>query len=251
MAFAFGWSGAPAQGSPPAAEPPGRRRWLPADAAPNRHGRRFPHSGRDRGGPGAARVRRLACRSPRPVAATDGMARVAVESCRFRVGHLPDWLLWMIVAWMLLALLAILAHLIYTLWRLWAARRGRRSPGPSRAVTGGTAGHPGLGFRDRLCRGPPPVGHRRLAGCDQISTTWRRSSGWIVRVRSPFGRRKPTGTISENCGPKAGFRARSAGLRSAFESIVYAGQAATASTSRDMADTVEGLLHEPARTAAN
>jgi hypothetical protein len=40
-------------------------------------------------------------------------------------------------------------------------------------------------------------------------------------------------------------------LTDRFEAVIYAGQAATASTSRDMADTVESLLHEPVRTAAN
>ena len=115
---------------------------------------------------------------------------------------LPEWVLWVVVTWMVLTLAAILAHLIYTLVKLLKGTAWRPGDGaPLRR-------HPGelLGIRDWISTRfmPKPAGFWQPAtGWPPPSiSTWRRFSGWTAGDASPFGCQRPTAITSRSCGPQ-------------------------------------------------
>jgi hypothetical protein len=164
---------------------------------------------------------------------------------------LPDWAVWVIVGWMILTLGAILGHLIYTLWTiLGGTARGLRA-GPS------GRGHRGelLGIRDLDFDSVYAEAGRLLAAGDWIAATrylyvaailWLDRQGWIA-FRPAKTNREYLGELRMQGQLQGTFRR----LTDGFEAIVYGGRPATMTTSHEMASTVEGLLHEPARTVAN
>jgi hypothetical protein len=160
------------------------------------------------------------------------------------IEHLPSWVAWTIVVWMLLTLLAILAHLIYTLWSLLG---GSFSPS---SVGSASRRHRGelLGIRDLDFDTVYAEAHRLLATNDWLAATryyYVAAILWLDRQGAiAFRPSKTNGDYIGELRTQTKFLRPFGRLTNRFESIVYAGQAATASTSRDMADTVEGLLHE-------
>lgn len=165
--------------------------------------------------------------------------------------HVPAWLLWMIVAWMFLALLAILAHLIYTLWGLMGGLSG--PPGADSPIRR----HPGelLGVRELDFDIVYAQAGRLLAGGDWLAATrhyYVAAILWLDRQGAvAFQLSKTNRDYIEELRTQAVLQGLFGRLTNSFEQVVYAGQAATASTSRDMADAVQGLLHESTHTAAN
>jgi hypothetical protein len=78
------------------------------------------------------------------------------------------------------------------------------------------------------------------------SILWLDRQGWIT-----FRLAKTNRDYLVQLGADARLQGPLRRLTEGFESIVYGGQPATMSATHDMANTVEGLLHEPARTAAS
>ncbi|MGO8749680.1 MAG: DUF4129 domain-containing protein [Thermoguttaceae bacterium] len=164
---------------------------------------------------------------------------------------LPSGVLWSIVASMLLALLAILAHLIYTLWSILGGAKRLSLPGSA------ARRHPGelLGVRDLDFDTLYVEAQRLLAAGDWLPATkylyvvailWLDRQGWIA-FRPPKTNRDYLRELRSKSQLQGLFHR----LTEGFESIVYGGQSATTSTTRDMADTVESLLHEPVRAVAS
>jgi len=167
------------------------------------------------------------------------------------LADLPGWVFWMIVAWMVLALAAILAHLIYTLWKLlggtsWASRAGASA-----------RGRPGelLGIRDLDFDSVYGEARRLMTAGDWLAATrylyvaailWLDRQGWIAFHTSKTNW-DYVGELRARDQIQGPFRR----LTDCFESIVYGGQSATVSTSREMANTVQGLLHGSAPVVAS
>jgi hypothetical protein len=164
---------------------------------------------------------------------------------------LPEWVVWLIVGWLILALAAILGHLIYTLWTILG--------GASRAAGSGSSvrRHPGelLGIRDLDFDSVYAQAGRLLAAGDWLAATkylyvaailWLDRQGWIA-FQPAKTNREYLGQLRDQGRLQGPFRR----LTDGFEAIVYGGRPATGTTSREMANTVESLLHEPARTVAN
>jgi hypothetical protein len=241
LAFAFGWSEAPAQESPPAREQSG-----PQTIAPDRLGAQ-----------GTADISRTRAVIAEVLAQPEfvdlradphALQRLIAEwflslfeRVRSAVRHLPHWLLWIVVAWMILTLLAILAHLIYTLWRLLGGFSLPSAAGSSARRRGGEL----LGIRDlnfdtvyaEACRLVTAGDWRAATRYYYVAAIlWLDRQGaiafrpsktnrdYIGELRAQTGLRGPFGRLTEH-----------------FEAIIYAGQAATASTSRDMADILDCL----------
>jgi len=164
--------------------------------------------------------------------------------------HLPPWVFWLILAWMILTLLAILAHLIYTLWRFLG---GSGRPSLAGAAARRAAGEL-LGIRELDFETVYAEAQRLLACGDWLAATkhlyvaailWLDRHGWIT-----FRLAKTNQDYLRQLGPHLQLQGLFRRLTEGFESIVYGGQSATVSTTRDMASTVEGLLHEPAQAVA-
>jgi hypothetical protein len=166
------------------------------------------------------------------------------------IAHLPAWLLWTIIAWMVLVLLAVLAHLIYTLWKVLGGPSDAGG-GPSRRHRQGQL----LGVSN-LEFDPVYAEARRLSAAGDWPAATRyyyvAAILWLDRQGAIAFRPSKTNRdyIRELPAP-TGLRNLFGRLTDGFERIAYAGQTATAATGRDMADTVEGLLNEPRPTAAN
>ena len=160
--------------------------------------------------------------------------------------HLPAWVLWTIVIWMVLTLLLILAHLIVC--ALEDRRRmslqtagGGRSP---RAYPGEILGIRDLDFDAVYAEAGRLVGAGEWPAATRYlyvaAILWLRPPGppHVSRVEDQSGlypgiaaRGPASGSLSPADGP--------------FEPIVYGGQTATKSTTDDMASSVEGLFHGP------
>jgi hypothetical protein len=165
--------------------------------------------------------------------------------------HLPTWVLWTIVVWMVLALAAMLGHLIYTLCRLLGGASWPSAAGPA------VRRHQGewLGIRDLEFDAVYAEACRLLTAGDWRAATkyyYVAAILWLDRQGAVAFR--PSKTNRDYIGElraQAGLQGPFSRLTDCFESIIYAGHAATAATSRDMAETVEGLFHEPARIATH
>jgi hypothetical protein len=245
LAFAFGCSGAPAQASPPAQEQPGTQAASPGSPGANTQA----DATRTRAAIEEVLARREFADLRDGSHAWERLMewfKSLFERAGSALDRLPLWLLWVIVAWMLLALLALLAHLIYTLWTLVG--------GSSRAWrTASAAGRRQgelLGIRDLDFDAVYAEGRRLLAGGDWLAATryyYVAAILWLDRQGAIAFR--PSKTNRDYMGElraQAGLQGPFGRLTDRFESIIYAGQAATATTTGDMADTVEGLLHGPA-----
>jgi len=169
-----------------------------------------------------------------------------LEGIGSAIRHLPGWMVWTIVAWMILTLLAILAHLVYTLWKVLGGSSRPSGAGSLRSRTQGEI----LGIRNLEFEAVHSEACRLLASHDWLAATryfyvaailWLDRQGAIV-FRPSKTNRDYIGELQS----QARFQDPFDRLTACFESIVYAGQSATAATSRDMADTVESLLHEHA-----
>jgi hypothetical protein len=165
--------------------------------------------------------------------------------------HLPEWLLWTILAWMFLALAALLGHLVYTLWRLLSgsAQTSARDFPLGR--------HPGemLGIRDLEFEPVYAEANRLLAAGEWLAAT---KYLYVAAILGLDRRRwitfRPAKTNRDYFGELRAEAQRQilfGRLTDCFEFIVYGGRSATMSTSHDMANIVEGLLHEPARAIAS
>ncbi len=164
---------------------------------------------------------------------------------------LPGWLFWTIVVWLVLTLVALLAHLMYTLWTLLAGQR--LGPGDAKRKAD-REGRQLLGIRDLDFNSVYAEARRLLAAADGPAATkyfyvaailWLDRQGWIVF--------RPAKTNRDYLGELRGHPAIQGRLRElteSFESIVYGGQSATVSSTRDIARTVGGLLDEPVRAVA-
>ena len=172
-----------------------------------------------------------------------------------RVGHvlkgMPEWLFWTLIVWMLLALVAILAHLIYTLVMLL---RGSSSPLRSDPRAGRFAGEL-LGIKDLDFDAVHAEARRLLSAGDWSAATryfyvaailWLDRQGWIV-----FKRSKTNRDYIEELASRSRIQGPFRRLTADFEPIVYGGSMPTPSTIQNIANTVEGLLHEPAGASAS
>jgi hypothetical protein len=161
--------------------------------------------------------------------------------------HLPEWFLWLIIAWLVLILLAILCYLAYSLWLMlggssWAAASGS-----------GRRRHEGelLGIRNLDFDWVYAEANRLLAAGDWPAATkhlYVAAILWLDRQRWITFR--PAKTNRDYCGElrsQSQLQGAFGRLTDGFELIAYGGQAASTSTTDDMATIVEGLLHEPAR----
>ena len=167
------------------------------------------------------------------------------------VQHLPEWALWMIVIWMVLALLAMLAHLIYTLWTSlgatsWTSAGGRSAHAPPGEL---------LGIRDLDFDAVyAEAGHLASAGDWAAATRhlyvaailWLDRQGHIA-----FRSSKTNRDYIQELQPATELQGLFRRLTSGFEPIVYGGQSATKSTTDDMARNVEGLFHGPTGALAS
>jgi hypothetical protein len=166
-------------------------------------------------------------------------------------GKLPSWALWTIVAWMVLALAALVGHLFYTLWKLLGG-----SARPSSSI-GLRKGHDGelLGIRNLEFEAVYSEAHRLLAAGEWLAATRYLYVAAILSLdRRRFVAFRPSKTNRDylaELGSDVRLRGMFGRLTDCFEFIVYGGQSATASTSHDMADLVEGLLHGPGRAITN
>ncbi len=161
--------------------------------------------------------------------------------------HLPEWFLWMIVAWMVLALAALLGHLVYTLWRILGSSAGTSSSGLSPGRHAGEL----LGIRDLEFESVYADANRLLTAGEWLAATkylyvaailWLDRQRWVT-FRPAKTNRDYFGELQTEAPLQSVFGR----LTDCFECIVYGGQSATMSTSHDMANIVEGLLDEPAR----
>ena len=159
--------------------------------------------------------------------------------------HVPPWVVWTIVTWLLLTLVAILAHLIYTLWKITGA-------GPGSSPTNDSAfNHPQelLGIRDLdfdaiYAR----TGHLLTAGdwLGAIKYLYVAAILWLDR-KGLIAFRSSKTNLDYIRELKARTRVQDMfrQLTFCFEPIVYGGQTATKSTANDMAGTVRRIIHEP------
>jgi hypothetical protein len=160
--------------------------------------------------------------------------------------RMPQWVLWTVFAWMVLALVAILAHLIYTLVMLL---RGTSSPLRGNFKRGRIPGEL-LGIKDLDFDTVLAEARRLLAAGDWPAATryfyvaailWLDRQGLIV-----FKRSKTNGDYIGELALRSPIQDDFRRLTAEFEPIVYGGAAPTSSTIHDIATTVESLLHEPA-----
>ena len=161
--------------------------------------------------------------------------------------HLPEWLLWFIIAWMVLTLVAILCHLVYSLWLMLGGSSGASVSGFARRRHEGEL----LGIRNLDFDWVHAEADRLLAAGDWPAATkhfyvaailWLDRQRWITfrpakTNRDYFGELRSQSRLQGVFGR----------LTDGFELIAYGGQSASTLTSHDMATIVEGLLHEPAR----
>jgi hypothetical protein len=165
--------------------------------------------------------------------------------------HLPEWALWMIVIWMVLALLAMLAHLIYTLWTslgatAWTSAGGRSVHAPPGEL---------LGIRD-LDFDAVYAEAGRLASAGDWSAATRHlyvaAILWLDRQgHIAFRSSKTNRDYIQELQPATELQGLFRRLTNGFEPIVYGGQNATKSTTDDMARSVEGLFHGPTGALAS
>jgi hypothetical protein len=246
LAFAFGWGAAPLQGSPPAQEESGTHTIAPGKLNAND----APDSTRTR-----AAIEEVLARSEFADLQADpyaGWRKIFawLKSLFRRVGsameHWPHWVMWIIVAWMFLTLLAILAHLIYTLAQLLGGSF-RTSDAGSRVHR-----HQGelLGIRELNFETVYAEACRLLTVGDWPAATryyYVSAILWLDRQGAiAFRPSKTNRDYIRELQALSKFQNPFGRLTNCFESIIYAGQPATAFTSRNMADIVEGLFHEPA-----
>ncbi len=167
------------------------------------------------------------------------------------IGKLPGWLVWTLVAWMVLTLLAILGHLIYTL----VTTLGGISGASRRAGPGGE--HPAqlLGLLPLDFDAMYAEARRLLAAGDWLAATkhfyvaailWLDRQGCIA-----FRLSKTNRDYIEELRTRAGLQAGFRWLTGCFEPIVYGGLSATKSTTQDVVNKVEDLLHESAGGVAS
>jgi hypothetical protein len=162
----------------------------------------------------------------------------------------PAWVFWLIITWMVVALLAILAHLVYTLWRVVSAASGvSRSAAAGRRPQGEL-----LGIRELEFEPVYAEALRLLAAGDWLTATkylyvaailWLHRQGWIS-FRPSKTNRDYLAELRARPKLQSSYRR----LTEIFEPVVYGGQPATITTTHDIANTVESLLHEPARAVA-
>jgi hypothetical protein len=161
------------------------------------------------------------------------------------IGKLPGWLVWVIVVWMVVTLLAILVHLTYTFVTMLGGI-SRSSPSTERRE------HPSqlLGLLPLEFDAMYAEAQRLLHAGDWLAATkhfyvaailWLDRQGCIV-FRLSKTDRDYIDELRTHGGIQAGFRR----LTGCFEPITYGGRPATSSTTQDMAEGVEVLLHESA-----
>jgi hypothetical protein len=166
------------------------------------------------------------------------------DSIERAIGRLPEWLLWVIVFWMFAALLAILAHLVYTLWKLLGGSGRASGAAASAQRRGGEI----LGIRDLDFDAVYAEARRLLGGGDwpaAIKYYYVAAILWLDRQGAiAFQPSKTNRDYFRELRARAGQQELFGRLTNCFEHVAYAGQAATASNSRAMAEAVEGMLHE-------
>lgn len=174
-----------------------------------------------------------------------------LEKALSAIHGLPEWLVWVFIVWMLLTLAAILGHLLYTLWKLVGGRLWQR---PGNVAT---RRHPGefLGIRELDFDSVYAEARRLLGAGDWLAATrylyvaailGLDRLGWLA-FRPASTNRDYLAQLAERAALQGVFRR----LTDNFESVAYGGQSASMSATQEMAQSVEGLLHEPARAAAN
>jgi hypothetical protein len=167
------------------------------------------------------------------------------------LGHLPGWVLWIIVAWMMLTLLAILGHLVYTLSTVLGGASRASGAGPS------ARGHPGelLGIRQLDFDSVHAEARRRLDAGDWSAATrylYVAAILWLDRQGSvAFRLAKTNRDYIDELRAQDRLRGPFSRLTACFESVVYGGRPATVTTGHEMADTLEGLFHEFAGAGTN
>jgi hypothetical protein len=160
------------------------------------------------------------------------------------IGKLPGWLAWGIVAWMILTLLAILAHLIYTfVTTLGGISRSSRAAGSRRDHPAQLLGLLPLDFDAMYAEA------RRLLGAgDWLAATKHFYVAAILSLDRQgciaFRLSKTNRDYIEELQARSQVQACFRWLTGCFEPVVYGGQSATMSTTQQMANRVEDLLHE-------
>lgn len=162
------------------------------------------------------------------------------------IHHWPTWLVWAIVAWMVLTLVAILVHLTYSFVAMLggisqSSRTGRRR-----------GEHPGqlFGLRPLEFDAMYAEARRLLGQGDWLAATkhlyvaailWLDRQGCIA-----FRLSKTNRDYIEELRTRAALQSGFCWLTGCFEPVAYGGQPATGSLAQDMAHKVEDLLHESA-----
>ncbi len=159
--------------------------------------------------------------------------------------NMPEWLLWVIVGWMVLTLLAILAHLLYTLWLVGGGSSMRFGAKGAR----GRRQEKLLGIKELDFDAVYAEARRLLAAGDWPPATkylyvaailWLDRQGWVV-----FRSSKTNSDYIRELRRRQPYQAAFRRLTLCFESIVYGGRSATGESSHEMARTIESFLHEP------
>jgi hypothetical protein len=165
--------------------------------------------------------------------------------------HLPEWILWIIIFWLVLTLLAILAHLVYTLWAILSTASRTSTVGHS------VGDRPGelLGIRDLDFDAVYAEADRLVSAGDWPAATrhlYVAAILWLDRQgRIRFRASKTNRDYIQELQSEAQLQGLFRRLTSGFEPVVYGGQAATKSTTDDMANSVEGLFHGPTGALAS
>ena len=152
---------------------------------------------------------------------------------------------------MILTLAAILAHLLYTLVMLLRGTSSPRRGAPQDERMAGEL----LGIKDLDFDAVLAEARRLLAAGDWPAATryfyvaailWLDRQGWIA-----FKKSKTNRDYIDELAPRARIQGSFRRLTADFEPIVYGGQTPQSSAIHDIANTVEGLLHEPAGASAS
>jgi hypothetical protein len=162
-----------------------------------------------------------------------------------RIGAMPTWLTWLVVAWISLTLLGIVAHSLYTLFVLGGGTAGRTDR--RAALEGELFGIRDLDF-DRIVAEALDAKRRadwsravRYGYAAQILFFDRK--GWVAFETSKTNRDYHDELVAHDH-EAAEFRRST----SVFEEIAYGGRAATEGAALRILNTLENSLDEPVQS---
>lgn len=167
------------------------------------------------------------------------------DSLMGKVGDLADrfpWLIWVVVAWLVLTLLAILAHLIWTLYVWLKPSGGVFAPARQPVGAGLLHGVRDLQFDDVYRRARELFEQRDYAAAVRhlyvAAILWLDRQGQIA-----FATAKTNRDYQLELSGKPAYQQQFAQLTERFETIAYGSAAATMSDCREMTSSLEALRH--------